>query len=351
VGTALSGAGDLDADGFGDEAASGYGNELGGRMRGGVYVLYGPLGGVVGTEDADATVVGSQDLAFLGTDVSPAGDTDGDGAGELWLGEPDDYLADEGAGRVWLVAAPQGSPSLAEDSRAVLHGEAEGEGVGVSVSGGGDLDGDGVPDLLVGAWGQDGGAGGAYAVLGPVSGASDIGDVGLRLGALDGRAGVDVSAGGDVDGDGRGDALVGAYEAAGADGPEAGGAWLTLGPCTGDPAALLLGEAAGDRAGVSVSLAGDLDADGLADLGVGAYRESTAGAEAGATYVFYGPASGSISLASADARFYGAGNGSWSGVSLAAGGDADGDGYGEILVGAPGEAGTGAVRLWEGRGL
>ena len=47
--------------------------------------------------------------------------------------------------------------------------------------------------------------------------------------------------------------------------------------------------------------------------------------------------SGTVSLTSADATFYGEGNGDFAGYSVSGGGDTDGDGYDDLAIGAPGD--------------
>ena len=103
-----------------------------------------------------------------------------------------------------------GTVSLA-DADAKLSGETSGDQVGYSVSGGGDASGDGVPDLLIGAtYAGRGGTG--YLVLGPVSGARSLGDADARLlaEADSDSAGRSVSLAEDMNGDGLDDMLVGA---------------------------------------------------------------------------------------------------------------------------------------------
>lgn len=151
-------------------------------------------------------------------------------------------------------------------------------------------------------------------------------------------AGTYVASAGDVDADGHDDILIGAWgDDEGGDG--AGAAYLVYGPVTASldlssADAKLIGEDAGDRAGVSVSSAGDVDADGHSDLLVGAQGDDDNGNDSGVAYLVYGPVTASLDLSTADARFNGEGGGGYAGRSVAAAGDVDADGYGDLLVGA-----------------
>ncbi len=97
--------------------------------------------------------------------------------------------------------------------------------------------------------------------------------------------------------------------------------------------ATLNGEATGDNAGWSLDFEHDFDGDGTNDALVGAYGNDTAGANAGAAYVVYGPIAGSFSLAGADMKITGSGADSHLGIQVA-GGDMDNDGIDDIFVGA-----------------
>jgi hypothetical protein len=239
-------------------------------------------------------------------------------------------------------------------------GENAGDEAGWAVAAG-DADGDGVDDVLVGAFGErsaGSNAGAAYLVLGPASGTTDLSAADAKLlgeNASD-YAGYSVVMG-DVDGDGSDDLLVGAtLHSEG--GTRGGIAYLVLGPVHGtrslyEADARFIGEAANDRAGESVAV-GDIDGDGIEDVLVGAPLGDTAGSDAGAVYLVHGPASGRVDLADADTRFTGVDADDWAGASVAAG-DVNGDGIKDILVGArqadPDGTAVGAAYLVYGVGL
>jgi len=160
------------------------------------------------------------------------------------------------------------------------------------------------------------------------------------------RAGVSVSSAGDVDGDGLSDLLVGAYY--NYDGGDyAGKAYLILGSSLALASSPVIdlssadysfvGENLGDVAGQSVSSAGDVDGDGLSDLLVGAYVNDDSGTDAGKTYLVLGSSLGSspvIDLSSADYSFVGENSYDNSGRSVSSAGDVDGDGLSDLLIGA-----------------
>src|SRR5262249_28472230 len=156
-----------------------------------------------------------------------------------------------------------------------LYGKAAGDEVGYSVAGPGDVDGDGQADLLLGAPYSDAGSvdgGAAYLLLGPVRSGLDLKDATALLvaEAAGDLAGQSVAGAGDVDGDGLADLLVGAY-GNDAGGTDAGTTYLLSGPVggevdLGDATARMLGEVAGDKAGFAVAGAGDVDGDGLDDV-------------------------------------------------------------------------------------
>ena len=119
----------------------------------------------------------------------------------------------------------------------------------------------------------------------------------------DDRSGTSVSAGGDINGDGVDDLIVGARYAD-PNGSESGRSYVVFGKTTGFSSPLPLssldgsngfmldGEAAGDQSGISVSAAGDINGDGVDDLIVGAWGADSNGTNSGRSYVVFGKTTG-----------------------------------------------------------
>ena len=105
-----------------------------------------------------------------------------------------------------------------------------------------------------------------------------------------------------------------------------------------DSDASFWGEDANDRSGSSVASEGDVNGDGYDDILIGAPGDDDGGNGAGQTYLIFGKASGwamDRKLSDSDASFWGEDSNDISGSSVAGVGDVNGDGYDDILVGAP----------------
>ena len=206
------------------------------------------------------------------------------------------------------------------------------------MAGAGDIDADGFADVIVGARNASSNAGRAYVFLGGSS-PDAVADVELAPASAGEQFGGAVAGAGDVNADGFGDVVVGAIVWSAA----SGRAYLFLGGAPMDTTydALSAGSAAGTNHGWSVSAAGDFNDDGIADWVVGAPGGATVG---GVAEVYYGgtppDATRDLLFSSADDQF---------GSAVARAGDVDGDGIGDLVVGAPGASTqAGAVFLYLG---
>jgi len=396
-------AGDVNGDGFDDlivgaPAADGAGNAK--QAAGDSYVVFGKARGFAAAVDlADVAggiggfvIHGEDAFDYAGVAVAGAGDVNGDGVDDLVIGARlargagnakdragDSYVVFGRAGGfdapVELAQIAQGQGGFA------IRGRDSIDFLGEAVASAGDLNGDGFNDLIVGAVLADGAgnaksdAGDSYVVFGRAGGFGatiDLANLTPTQGVLvingedaGDNAGSSVAAAGDINGDGFDDLIIGAP---GADGPGnarpgAGGSYVVFGQAGGFGTAIDLariaegqggfvihGNSAGNVSGLSVAAAGDLNGDGIGDVIIGAVSA------AGASYVVYGRTGGfgpAIDLANVAAGIGGfviRGEDAFdsAGASVATAGDINGDGFDDVIIGAPGADGAGNARLSAG---
>ena len=348
-----------------------------------------------------------------GSSVSSAGDVNGDGFDDLFIGAPGADPNGIGSGESYLVFGDQANLAALDMADGTADGMIElanlnggkgyifegidrGDGSGVSVASAGDVNGDGFDDLFVGADGATPNgydSGESYLVYGGLAnlqsldrdgdGMIELSDLTAATGyvfkGIDGndRSGFSVSSAGDVDGDGFDDLIIGAYSDQSA-GPFIGESYLVFGGAESLQALDMadgrtdgmielaaLDQATGytfegidwfDRSGISVSSAGDVNGDGLDDLIIGASGGDQSGGafnDEGESYLVFGGAAnlamldtkngtlaadGIIDLADLDLTtgyvIEGIDIFDFSGDSVSSAGDVNGDGFDDLIIGA-----------------
>ncbi len=370
----VAGPGDVNGDGLGDLLVHA-------THSGDAYLFLGPVWGEVMDSDANGTLENSDEVLWRYGLQSSVGDLDGDGFGDLIVsGDP---VGEET--EVMMVFAGPISGSLSMDAAAGrLEGEDGDSTGGWRLASPGDTDGDGWPDMLVGAYemsvsvedssvgycakeeesewtelGDEENFGTVYLLQGPLSGSGTMAEAGARLLGEDTEdsAGHALGRIGDWDGDGLSDLAIGASGNC-EQGSYAGAVYLITHTPEGDlPLAdadvKLMGEDHGVAAGAELIGLDDANGDGLVDLLVGGPGgELATDAEQGFVYLVLGSVSGKHSLAEAQARLVGEGRGSEAGSSLASAGDQDGDGLTDFYVASMDERyptdGSGVVHLLYG---
>jgi len=258
--------------------------------------------------------------------VSSAGDVNGDGFEDIIIGAYQNDAAGMDAGRAYIYFGGSAIDSIPD---VILTGEAAEDVFGASVASAGDVNGDGFGDIIIGAYQNDAGgtnAGRVYIYFGgPV--VDDIADVVFTGTIPNNFFGYVVTGAGDVNGDGYDDVIA----AAPAYNSFAGIAYIYYGGSSMDtiPDVTVTGVNPGDSFGSSMAYAGDVNGDNFADVLVGAYDAFVN--TAGKAYLYFG----GVSMDSiADVVMNGEEVADVFGASVSFAGDVNGDGYSDVIVGA-----------------
>ncbi|QFS49167.1 beta strand repeat-containing protein [Nostoc sphaeroides] len=386
--SSVSNAGDINGDGIDDLIIGAENADPNGISDAGQsYVVFGGKnlgsGGSLNLSDLNGTngflINGIATYDRLGISVSNAGDINGDGIDDLIIGAREaDPNGISGAGQSYVVFGGKnlgsgGSFNLSDlngTNGFLINGIATYDRLGSSVSNAGDINGDGIDDLIIGAFVASpngiSGAGQSYVVFGGKNLGSDgslnpsdlNGTNGFLINGIKqfDRSGNSVSNGGDINGDGIDDLIIGAQYADPKGNRDAGqsyvvfgeknlgsGGSLNLSDLNGTNGFLINGIKQLDRSGSSVSNAGDINGDGIDDLIIGAFGASPNGNRyAGQSYVVFGGrnlgSGGSLNLSDLNGTngflINGIAEGDFLGISVSNAGDINGDGIDDLIIGA-----------------
>ncbi len=332
-GRSVSTAGDVNGDGYSDIVVGAPGVDVTpGSDTGRWYIYLGSASGISATASYASTHTTPE--AGYGSRVGFAGDVNGDGYGDVIIGVPDysSNQSDEGRVGVYLGSAT-GVMTLLWLKESNLAGDQYGWSVGCA----GDVNADGYSDIVIGAPGHDAGlflgAGRAYVHLGSAVGPSQTPDWAGQINQVGGAVGSSVFTAGDVNGDGYSDVIVGARLYDNGELNE-GVVAVFMGGASGLNEVLRwtgqMGQSSANF-GVSVATAGDVNGDGYSDVIVGASGFTESLDDEGAAFVFHGSSLWASSIAARTTGSEDAGVFSIGG-RVAGAGDVNGDGFDDLLV-------------------
>ena len=304
-----------------------------------------------------------------GTSISAVGDVNGDGYDDFIIGSPNaDFYSRSDAGQALLILGSSKSStdinvSDLSNFATQFKGAANNQKTGTAVSGAGDLNGDGYDDLLIAAPRANSSEGRSYVYFGRETFPSQVdlasnAAFNVRISGVDSsdQSGFSISGAGDVNGDGFDDLVIGAFNGDGKQNQKtnAGESYIVFGASTmpsdltlsnlGSAGVTIFGRDSGDESGTSVAGIGDFNGDGLSDIAIGAPHASQPSGSgrdnSGETFIVLGASAlpTTIDLANPGSdviRIIGVDQNDELGTSVGPAGDVNGDGFDDLIIGAP----------------
>ena len=343
---------DFNGDGHSDIAIGLPGDSEVGVGAGAVYLLFGPFvtDRELSSGDYEARFLGEAAGDKAGYSLDVLGDVNGDGFGDLVVGAYKNQTISKG-GAAYIIFGGESMEGdyVLSDADVALYGGVD-ENLGFEVSSAGDLNGDGLLDVAINAYRYDSGArnaGRTFVFFGPLDSSLTLSAADLMLDGMfeTEQQGATLAPVLDVTGDGLEDLIVASQFAdrnpvVNTVGTfDEGVAYLVAGGQTGvmylgSAQATILGLTEDENFGRSAIALGDLNGDNFHDFAIGSKRFDQQQENVGRTQIYFGPIEGSIDSSSANALLPGEYTDGWSGLSIGQGGDLNGDGYSELLIGA-----------------
>ncbi|MGG7660908.1 FG-GAP-like repeat-containing protein [Dyadobacter sp. BHUBP1] len=347
MGLSIASAGDVNADGYDDVVVGAPYFDDGQASEGAAFVYYGSVDGLI--TNTYHLLQKDQANSFFGGSVAGAGDTNGDGFDDVLIGAKEYTIGESNEGIVFLYFGTASGIDMNVQPKALQMNKADSD-FGYAVAGAGDINRDGYADIIIGSPTYIA-QGIALVCFGGVNGPAN--QVTLT-GFTNTHFGEAVSSAGDVNGDGYGDVIVGAWGAAIGEQGE-GAAYIYHGASSGLDATYdkrLEGNQVDANFGYSVASAGDVNADGYSDVIVGARYYDKGESNEGAAIVYYGTIGGINDVSPAPTYLEANVTGAYFGWSVNSAGDVNGDGYSDVIVGAPsfsvGQSNEGNVFVYHG---
>ncbi len=342
LGSTVATAGDVNGDGYSDVIVGAPRFDNGANTNeGAAYIFHGSASGLQLAPSVTLKQA-NQAEALFGYSVATAGDVNGDGYSDVIVGafNYDGVVTDEGSAYVYLGSAT----GIVSTPITLNYPSQTNASFGFKVATAGDVNADGFSDIMVSAVSYDNGnnvnEGVVYVYHGNNAGVSTtpnyvLDDANQTSAAM----GCSIAGAGDINGDGFSDVIIGSRLHDVGGNANEGVAYIYMGGTNGleaTPSSTLHNaNQSAANFGNSVSSAGDVNGDGFSDVLVGAdLYDAGAAINAGAVFVYHGSTNGIITTPNItlipnqfNKRF---------GNNVACGGDINGDGYSDILIGASG---------------